>query len=311
MECFYQNKEKILNKSLEFFLNSNSIIPKIGIELEFFLLTKNLQAFDNQAQIADFIFELKEKLLRNFSLIYQVEKEQGVSQIEIKTIFTEDLLALCYEIENLKNFIEDFFVKKNLIASFIAQPFSDDCGSALQINISLHEKDGGNLFEFNHQILNNVIVALLDNTDFMMVFLAPKVEDYLRFSFELNRNLFKKGKYSAPINLSFGSDNRSCAIRVPPVKKDVLNFKYGRRIEYRIPAAGADSFLVISAILLVISHGIKNDLNPYKMGFKQIFGNAFDEQYEIKNFCQSLEEAEKKFFIENNFIRKKMTDFLK
>ncbi len=311
MQRFYQNKEAILKKSQEFFLNSNSLIPKIGIELEFFLLEKNSQALDNQALIIDLISELKIKILKNFSLIFQIEKEQGVSQIEIKTIYTDDLLALCFEIAAVKSFIIDFFSKKNLIASFVAQPFIEDCGNALQLNISLHDKKNEqNLFELNSEILNNVIAALLDNTNSMMIFLAPKSVDYLRFSFEINKNLYKKGKFSAPVNLSFGIENRSCAIRLPRVKENILECQYNRRVEYRIPVADADLFLIVSAVLLTISLGIKNNLSPFKMGFQQIFGNAFDEQYKIKKFCSSLEEAEICFFKKENFIREKMEEFI-
>ena len=87
LEEFYLNKVEILKKSQEFFINSSSMIPKIGIELEFFLLEKNLQAVENQALVTDFIAELKAEVLKKIPLIYQIEKEQGVSQIEIKTSF--------------------------------------------------------------------------------------------------------------------------------------------------------------------------------------------------------------------------------
>ena len=36
-----------------------------------------------------------------------------------------------------------------------------------------------------------------------------------------NVELFKKGKFTAPVNLSFGNDNRTCAIRVPAARKMV------------------------------------------------------------------------------------------
>ena len=36
------------------------------------------------------------------------------------------------------------------------------------------------------------------------------------------------------------------------------------------------------------------------------FGNAFEEKFQLKNLCQSLEEAEEEFRKDENFIR----DFL-
>jgi len=296
LEKLYLNKREILEKSQNFFKNSSSLILKIGCELEFFLFEENSQKPVNQAARADFIAELQIELPKKFPLIYQIEKEQGASQIEVKTAFTPDLSSLCEELEGAKSFIKNLATQKKLIASFASQPFVDDCGSALQFNISLHENDK-NIFELDENILKNVAGNLLKMTNQMMIFLAPKKEDYARFSYEINHNLFKKGKFTAPVNLSFGADNRTCAIRVP----QVLFQKNGKRLEYRIAAADADSFLVVAALLLVISSGEKN----YP---KQIHGNAFDEQYEVAGFCMSLNEA-KEFFEKEDFIKEKFLEF--
>ncbi len=299
LEKLYLNKREILEKSQKFFKNSSSLILKIGCELEFFLFEENLQKPVNQATRDDFIAELQIELPKKFPLIYRIEEEQGVSQIEVKTVFTPDLSRLCEELEDAKNFIKNLAAQKKLTASFAAQPFVDDCGSALQFNISLHQNDK-NIFEFDENILKNVAGNLLKMTNQMMIFLAPKKEDYARFSYEINRNLFKKGKFTAPINLSFGADNRTCAIRVPRVHQALFQ-KNGKRLEYRIAAANADIFLAIAALLLVISSDEKN----YP---KQIHGNAFDEQYEVAEFCMSLNEA-KKFFEKENFIKEKFFEF--
>jgi len=291
LESLYSNRREILEKAQNYFLNSSSLILKIGCELEFFLLQKNGQALESQALIADLICELKEKLTKKFLLIYQVEKEQGVSQVEVKTAFTSDLAKLGDEIEQVKIFIKNFAEEKNLIVSFAAQPFADDCGSALQFNISLHEGEK-NIFESDENILKNVASGLLNKTNEMLIFLAPKKEDYARFDFETNRNLFKRGKFTAPVNLSFGADNRTCAIRIPKSKD-------GKRLEYRIAAADADFFLAVAAISQAIFFGI----SEAKSDFEQIHGNAFDEQYQLKNFCDNLDEARDCFLKGNGFLQ--------
>ncbi|MES2960837.1 MAG: hypothetical protein V4694_00445 [Pseudomonadota bacterium] len=293
LEKLYLNKREILEKSQKFFQNSNSLILKIGCELEFFLFEENSSKTVNQDVRDDFISKLQIELPKKFPLIYQIEKEQGASQIEVKTVFTPDLSSLCEELEGAKNFIKTLAVQKKITASFAAQPFIDDCGSALQFNISLHENDK-NIFESDENILKNVAGSLLEMTNQMMIFLAPKEEDYARFSHEINHNLFKKGKFTAPINLSFGGDNRTCAIRVPFQKN-------GKRLEYRIAAADADIFLVVAALLLVISKSEKN--HP-----QQIHGNAFDGQYEVAGFCNSLKEAQE-FFEKEDFIKEKFLEF--
>lgn len=302
---FYKNKKLILEKSQDFFANSSSVKIKIGTEIEFFLLDENLQPLENQDFLSQNISELKEILLQKFSLIYEVEKEKGKSQIEVKTKFTDDLRALCFQLEEAKEFIKNFFAQKKLIASFDSQIFEDDCGNSLQFNISLHDENDQNLFEFDKKILNHVAQNLLDSTDFMMVFLCPNEEDYLRFSYEINRNLFKQGKFTAPVNLSYGGDNRSCAIRIPQITKT-----NGKRLEYRIACANCDIFLSISAILISLNHGLKNYGEPSKINIEQIFGNAFEEKYEVRNFCKNLQDATENFFSEENFVRKKFLEFI-
>lgn len=290
LKKFYLNKKEILKKSQEFFLNSNSLIPKIGCELEFFLFEEKSQKPASQEVVNDFIFELQK--------FYVTEKERGISQIEIKTNFTSDLISLCEELEDCKNHVTKLAENKNLEASFLAQPFSDDCGSALQFNISLHDEKDSNLFSSDKNLLKNHASSLLTSTNGMMIFLAPNSEDYQRFSFELNRQLFKNGKFPAPVNLSFGADNRTCAIRIPTLSKEKPN----KRLEYRLAAVGADPWLCISAILLAMTQNKK----PH---FEQIFGNAFDVQYQLKNFCKNLQEAEENFWHEENFICKKFKEF--
>lgn len=286
LEKFYLNQEKILKKSQQFFSNSNSQIIKIGCELEFFLLEGEGGKPAVPELVDEFIFELQKK--------YNVEKERGASQIEIKTDFTSDLEKLCREIEDCKNYIKKLATDKKLYASFAAQPFLDDCGSALQFSISLHDKDDKNLFLTDENLLKNCAAALLTATNSMMIFLAPNQEDYVRYDADLNKKLFQKGKFPAPINLSFGVDNRTCAIRIPAPKKE--------RLEYRIASAGANPWLCVCSILLALS-------TDKKTSFEQIFGNAFDTQYQLKTFCKNLTQAQESFLDEENFIRKNLEKF--
>lgn len=262
------DQAEFLKNSLAIFHNSNSAIIKIGCELEFFLLGANSQSLN------DFIAELSKKKWR-------VEKERGALQIEVKTDFTADLEALCRDLEEKKKIIKNLAKKQNFIASFTAQPFADDCGSALQFNISLHDKNDKNLFDEDPEILQNSIDSLLSATNQILPILAPQQEDYLRFSRELNRKLFAQGKFSAPINLSFGNNNRTCAIRIAKGESK-------KRLEYRVASANANPRLCISALIFALATKSVEKFAP-------TFGNAFDEQFELKPIIQSLDEAKEEF----------------
>jgi glutamine synthetase len=302
LEKLHKNRALILQEAQKFFVNSNSLTPKIGCELEFFLLDEKTRSCVDDELVQRFISELAAEICKNFPLIYAVEKERGKAQIEIKTAFTADLSRLCFELDAAKKFIKNFARIKNYHASFAAQPFFDDCGNALQFNLSLYNELDENVFFLDEEMLRSCANSLLAAVDFTMIFLAPSAEDYLRFDFELNKNLFRSGKFSAPVNLSFGANNRTCAIRIPTAQND----KKQKRLEYRLASAEALPELSIAAILITISEAKKSDKNQ----FEQIFGNAFDEQYQLKNFVKNFTEAQEFFLSEKNFIRKKMEQLL-
>lgn len=71
--------------------------------------------------------------------------------------------------------------------------------------------------------------------------------------------------------MSWGANNRSCAIRLPDKSYDK------KHIEYRLAGASADLAQVIALMLEGILHGLqtKPALPP------QIHGNAHDAQYRL------------------------------
>lgn len=302
LENLYKNKETILKKSQDFFTNSSSLHPKIGCELEFFLFDDSDKLVEEE-KLREFIKDLDQELEGEFKLFHKLEKEGGESQVELKTHFTDELELLCKSLKNMKNFISEYSKDKNFTPSFSAQPFLNDCGSSLQFNISLHDESDNNIFEQDFDFLRKCSESLLTLTDSMLILLAPEEDDYLRFLSKVNIDLFKAGKYIAPMNLSFGADNRTCAIRIPALKTDDDSRRhYGKRIEYRIASPNADPYLAISAILIALS--LKNE----NQSFEQVFGNAFDEQYRLKEFSKNFEDAKKNFL--KGKIKRKLESLL-
>jgi len=288
---FYEKKKLILEKTI----SDSVFVPYFGLELEFYLLNSSFQPCKDGDSQLSYISDLK-NILKNNLAVYEIEKEHGTSQIEIKIAPSPDLARLCQNVEEIKFLIKNLAKKNNLIASFAAQPFEDDCGSALQFNFSLHDKNGENLFIKKDDLFFSSIAGMLEFIDGMMVFCAPQKEDYRRFNLEINRTLHKKGKYPAPVNVSFGDNNRSAAIRVPHPQKIEQS-----RIEFRVAAADADAYLVMSSLLIAVNYAIENKIILDEK--KKVFGNAFDEQYGLKKFAATLEEAENDFFQEGNVMK--------
>lgn len=258
-----------LKQVLEKF-ESQNLQVRIGIELEFYLQKENLPA--NPHQVFDFIEKLKSSILNHDIDLLEIEPEQGEGQIEIKTNPYIDIPKLCDDINHIKQIAQK--LDSNLQANFSSLPNKNDCGNSMQINLSLI-KDGEFLFAKNgdkeSKYLLWSICGVLEKTRSMIEIFAPTSEDLQRFDLQINRNLHRLKKYTSPTNISWGYDNRSALIRVPASRKNDL-----RRIEYRLGCASCDINLAITHFLLAVFEGIKMQKDP----IKEIYGNAFDEQYD-------------------------------
>lgn len=283
LKFFLDNKKNFLAKTSKLFCVPNLVL-KIGIELELYLLDVNSFCLEDEKTIDKYIADLK-KILADNLLIYDIEKERGKGQIEIKISYISDFNLLCETIAEVKNLVQKLAKENNFVASFNSCPIVDDCSSAMQFNLSFHDENDKNLFVVDEKILQNSIAGILDLLSEMIIFCAPENNDYLRFNLHNNINLHKKGKFMAPINISFGVDNRSAAIRISRDKK---------RVEFRVASANCEYELVISSLIIAISRGIKENLKLKSS--QKIYGNSFDKNYNLEELPQNFEQAKNNFF---------------
>jgi len=249
---------------------------QIGIELEFYL-TKNQQQIVDQKLVEDFIAKLDLKIRKSGIDLLKIEPEQGLGQIEIKTKPEKDLEKLIFDLEKVKVITKELAIQISLEADFSPTPFYDDCSSALQINLTVLDKNNQNLFAKNNEnestILLNSIAALLKLTPENLHFFTNLKGQNLRFDLVRNQKLFLKGKYPAPVNLSWGYDNRSCAIRV-------VGKAENRRLEYRIPDADINVKKALIKFLEIVNYGTMQNLKVPLQILGPIYGNAFDQKYQ-------------------------------
>lgn len=267
------------NKIFENLINVINLLDykvEIGIELEFYITNNN--------QNLDIVKELK-KIIIN---VENIEEERGNNQFEIKTKPYTNITQLINDYEKIKETLNSFCAKNNLIINYGALPFKEDCGSALQLNISLLDKNNQNLFARKNlngnlvesDLLLSCIAGLLDNLNNNLLLYINNEKSLNRFDLEQNIKIKNLNKYPAPTFVSWGINNRSCAIRVP-TPSDIKDFKEyilkdnrHRRIEFRIPSADADLKLVLIGILTSILDGLGNNLIPIeKTSFDVLVNN--------------------------------------
>jgi glutamine synthetase len=134
--------------------------------------------------------------------------------------------------------VRETALRHGIFATFMAKPMETEPGSAMHIHQSILDAETKqNIFSLADgsvsPAFHHYIAGLQRYVPQIMPMLAPYVNSYRR----LSRNM------SAPINVQWGYDNRTCGIRVP--ESDAAN----RRLENRVPGVDVNPYLAMAATL--------------------------------------------------------------
>jgi glutamine synthetase len=274
----FDHHESILSQALALLKEELNLIPVIGAEVEFYI---------NGGNIENLLTEIMETALNSNIYIKGIDKEKGPNQYEVKLAHIRDITKLAEDIIKVKEIVTKVSSGQ---ANFQAKPFPELPGNALHINLTMLNNDGENIFGNGSNDLDYGIGGLCKLMKESIICFAPKEESYKRFTPNLD----------APTTISWGGNNRTTAIRIPST------FPRDTRIEYRVAGVDANPYAVISAILIGIHYGIKNQIMPPT----KIYGNASDVQYKLEALPNSLEKA-KWLFNESVIWRQYLTRLFK
>jgi glutamine synthetase len=163
--------------------------------------------------------------------------EAGAGQMEIN--FTHgDAMDLADRVFLFKRTVRETALRHGIFATFMAKPMEAEPGSAMHIHQSILDRaTGQNIFSDHEGAVTphfrHFIAGLQRYVPQVMPMLAPYVNSYRRLSRYM----------SAPINVQWGYDNRTCGIRVP--ESDAAN----RRVENRVPGVDVNPYLAMAATL--------------------------------------------------------------
>jgi glutamine synthetase len=93
--------------------------------------------------------------------------------------------------------------------------------------------------------------------------------------------------YEAPTKLAYSRRNRTAIIRVPVYSPSPQS----RRIEFRVPDAAANSYLLFSAMLMAAIDGIQSRHSPGEPLDKDIYDLNPEELQDVPGTPRSLEES--------------------
>lgn len=246
--------------------------PVVAPEIEFYLVARNTdpdiplkppigrsgraetsrQAYSIDAvnefdPLFEDVYDYCEKMELNVdTLIHEI----GAGQMEIN-FFHGAPVGLADEVFFFKRTVREVALRHDMFATFMAKPIAGEPGSAMHVHQSLTDlASGHNLFSDADgnatDLFRWYIGGLQRYAPAAMALFAPYVNSYRRVA-----------RYTAaPINIQWGTDNRTVGIRSPVAPPQA------RRIENRIIGADANPYVALAATLACGWLGIRHKLEP-------------------------------------------------
>jgi glutamine synthetase len=268
--------------------------PVVAPELEFYLVARNTdpdvplkppvgrsgrsetsrQAYSIDAvnefdPLFEDVYAYCERMKLNVdTLIHEI----GAGQMEIN-FFHDHPLGLADEVFLFKRTVREAALRHDMFATFMAKPIAGEPGSSMHVHQSIVRKDGGaNIFSNKDggpsQEFHWYIGGLQKYIPTAMALFAPYVNSYRRLA----------RFTAAPINIQWGTDNRTVGIRSPVAPPAA------RRIENRVIGADANPYVALAATLACGYLGMKNKIEPSP----ECKGDAYLGEYQLP---RSLGEA--------------------
>ncbi len=277
------NHAALLERITDDFISDVGLAPIITSELEFYLegAPKELPP--------TFHAEVARSLSgRNIS-VWPIENEVAPEQFEISLKEYVHPIACAQNSLQIVEIIREAAKNAGYKPRFDAKPFADRPGCGLHFHLIFLDKSGINALiktedDCESQTMRHAVGGLLDTTQESFIFFAPNANSYTRFTTDRNPQPGLAEHNSAPINISWGGNNRTCAIRIPASTSNPAL----RHIEHRVCGVDANPYLALGAILLGALKGIREEIEPYA---EKVYGNAYDDKYDLVPFPASYEEA--------------------
>jgi glutamine synthetase len=205
---------------------------------------------DDLDRYEGFLTSLSEAARRQRVPLYAASKEYAAGQFEANLKHQQNARLAADHAIFLKQIVREAARANGFEATFMPKPYLDRTGNGLHIHLSILDRSGRNIFagsdEGGSELLRHAIGGMQVLMPESMALFAPSQNSYRRFQPDM----------FAPVNRSWGINNRSAGMRIPAGPDE------SRRIEHRAAGADANPYLALAAVLAGAHHGLLKKLDP-------------------------------------------------
>ncbi len=274
--------EPVVAPEMEFYLTTPNTDPDLPIEPPVGRTGRvvasrqaySMTAVDEYGPVIDDIYDFAEA--QGFE-IDGITQEGGAGQVEINFRHGNPI-ALADQVFFFKRTIREAALRQNCYATFMAKPMEHEPGSAMHIHQSVLDiASGHNVFSAEDGSETPLFHAFLAGQQTYLPQIIPMIAPYVNSY----RRYVPHG--AAPINLEWGTDNRTTGLRVP------ISAPAARRIENRVVGMDANPYLAIAGSLACGYLGMIEGLRPRP----PLEGVAYEHDYTLpRSLLQSVEDFE-------------------
>lgn len=211
------------------------------------LIRDNLDyALDHPPRLDRFLRGLQADLTGAALPVEAIKTEGAPGQLEITFPYGEPMQAADGHLV-FKHATRTLGERAGIAPTFMAAPATSIAsGCHLHLSLWRHEQpvmadpDGR-----RSTLTRRAVAGLLDALPHLAPLYAPTVNSYKRY---------RRGSF-APVNYTWGGDNRTCAVRV-------VGQGTGVHLEIRLAGADVNPYLLLTAVLAAVQHGLDHRLQP-------------------------------------------------
>lgn len=258
---------------------------KIKPHLDSDVLDKPCYDYKGLARTSEFLTRLTESLTSVGIDVYQIDHEDANGQFEINYTY-RDVKGAADDYIFFKMAASEIAHQLGMICSFMPKPFSNRPGNGMHMHLSIADAQSGNIFcdKSDPQGLDlsttayQFLAGILHHAPAITALACPTVNSYKRLV--VGRSL--TGATWAPAYISYGNNNRSTMVRIPP-----------GRLELRLPDGSCNPYLVGAAVIAAGLDGIERGLNAGQANSDNLYDYSAQQLSDagINVLPQNLNEA--------------------